>query len=114
MVGENLRDEDRKMDETISGILRLGVSIAAVLAIVGMALYLKSSGGLPPMYKTFHAARFPKGWLEAAILMLILTPVARVLFSIFAFAQQKDTTYVVITLIVLGLLGVGWFTGYAA
>jgi uncharacterized membrane protein len=109
-----VKQEEREMDETIAGILRLGVSVAAILAVVGMAIYLKSSGDLPPMYQSFHAASFPKGWLEAAILMLIFTPVARVVFSVFAFAQQRDTTYVVITLIVLALLGIGWFTGYAA
>ena len=102
------------MDETISGILRLGVTAAAILAIVGMVIYLKSWGGLAPRYATFHEAKFPKGWLEAAILTLILTPVARVIFSIYAFAKKKDTTYVVITLIVLALLAAGWFTGYAA
>ncbi len=46
--------------------------------------------------------------------MLIMTPIARVIFSVFAFAREKDTTYVVITLIVLALLAFGWFTGYAA
>jgi uncharacterized membrane protein len=102
------------MEETIAGILRLGVSAAAILAVIGMAFYLKSFGGATPSYRVFHAATFPKGWLHASILMLILTPVARVVFSVFAFAREKDATYVAITLIVLALLTVGWFTGYAA
>ncbi len=109
-----MTDNERKIDETIARILRLGVSAAAILAIIGLAIYLKQFGGARPHYKTFHAARFPKGWLEAGILMLILTPVARVVFSIYAFARLKDPTYVVISLIVLGLLLTGWFTGYAA
>ena len=109
-----MTNNERRMDETIAGILRLGVSAAAILAIIGMALYLKASGGAVPRYQVFHAEKFPKGWLPAAILMLILTPVARVIFSIFAFAREKDTTYVAITLVVLGLLALGWFTGYAA
>jgi uncharacterized membrane protein len=99
------------MDETIAGILRVGVSVAAILAVVGMAIYLKSSGGSLTHYQVFHPAKFPKGWLPAAILMLILTPVARVAFSVYAFAKLRDKTYVVITLVVLGLLMVGWFTG---
>jgi uncharacterized membrane protein len=106
--------DDREMDQTISLILRLGVSAAAILTVVGFVIYLKASGGLPPMYSRFHAAKFPRGWLEAGILMLILTPVARVIFSVYAFARAKDPTYVVITLIVLALLAVGWFTGQAA
>jgi uncharacterized membrane protein len=102
------------MDETIAGILRLGVSVAAVLALVGTALYLKTSGGATPRYQIFHATAPAKGWLHAAILMLILTPVARVAFSAYAFAKANDITYLLITLIVLALLAVGWFTGYAA
>ncbi len=105
--------DERRMDETISGILRFGVSAAAILTVIGLVIYLKASGGLPPDYATFRAAKFPKGWLEAGILMLILTPVARVMFSVYAFARLKDTTYVVICLIVLGLLAAGWFTGQA-
>jgi uncharacterized membrane protein len=105
--------DDRRMDETISGILRFGVSAAAILTLVGFVIYLKASGGSLPNYGTFHAAKFPKGWMAGGILMLILTPVARVLFSVFAFAKMKDFTYVVICLIVLGLLAVGWFTGAA-
>jgi uncharacterized membrane protein len=39
------------------------------------------------------------------VLLLIATPVARVVFSIVAFLQQRDGKYVVVTLIVLaGLL----------
>jgi uncharacterized membrane protein len=102
------------MEETIAGILRLGVSVAAILAVIGMVLYLKSSGGATPRYQVFHAAPPSKGWLHAAILMLILTPVARVAFSAYAFAKENDIAYLLIALIVLALLGFGWFTGYAA
>jgi uncharacterized membrane protein len=36
--------------------------------------------------------------------LLIATPVARVAFSVVAFALQRDRTYVVVTLIVLAVL----------
>jgi uncharacterized membrane protein len=36
--------------------------------------------------------------------LLIATPVARVLFTVFAFAYERDWTYVAVTLIVLTLL----------
>ena len=42
--------------------------------------------------------------IQLGLLLLIATPVARVAFSVFAFAKQRDWTFVVITLIVLGLL----------
>jgi len=45
-----------------------------------------------------------RSWIQLGLLVLIATPVARVLFSIFAFAAQRDRTYVAITLIVATVL----------
>jgi uncharacterized membrane protein len=51
------------------------------------------------------ALRFSsRGVIQLGLLLLVATPVARVIFSVFAFARQRDFTYVVITLIVLGVL----------
>jgi uncharacterized membrane protein len=41
---------------------------------------------------------------QFGLLLLIATPVARVAFSVFAFALQRDKTFVAITLLVLGTL----------
>jgi uncharacterized membrane protein len=42
--------------------------------------------------------------MQLGLLLLIATPVARVAFSLFAFAMQRDRLYVVVTLAVLGVL----------
>jgi uncharacterized membrane protein len=42
--------------------------------------------------------------IQLGLLLLIATPVARVLFSAIAFALERDYLYVLITLIVLGIL----------
>ncbi len=42
--------------------------------------------------------------IQLGLLLLIATPVARVIFSAIAFAIEHDYMYVVITLIVLGIL----------
>jgi uncharacterized membrane protein len=42
--------------------------------------------------------------MQLGLLLLIATPVARVAFSLAAFAIQRDRLYVVVTLIVLGVL----------
>src|ERR1700674_2916004 len=102
--------DDRKMDDTIAAILRTGVSVAAVLVVIGAAIYLRDVGNMRPAYGTFRAAKYRPGLMEAGLLLLILTPVARVVFSIYAFAIEKDSMYVGITLVVLALLAVGWFT----
>ena len=44
------------------------------------------------------------GIMQLGLLLLIATPVARVAFSLFAFAIQRDRLYVVVTLAVLGVL----------
>ncbi len=46
----------------------------------------------------------PRFWIQLGLLFLIATPVARVVFSIGAFAAQSDGAYVVITLIVAAIL----------
>ena len=47
------------------------------------------------------------GFLGApTVLVLVATPVARVAFSVLAFAAQRDRKYVAITLCVLAVLGV--------
>jgi uncharacterized membrane protein len=54
-----------------------------------------------------------RGLVQLGLLLLVATPVARVVLSVFAFARQRNPTYVVLTLIVLAVLIyslVGWHT----
>jgi uncharacterized membrane protein len=44
------------------------------------------------------------GILQLGLLLLIATPIARVVFSVFAFALEGDRMYVTFTLIVLSVL----------
>ncbi|MBH8561633.1 DUF1634 domain-containing protein [Nostoc sp. CENA67] len=45
------------------------------------------------------------GIIQLGLLLLIITPVARVAFSLLAFMRQRDSMYILITVIVLvGLL----------
>jgi uncharacterized membrane protein len=44
------------------------------------------------------------GILQLGLLLLIATPIARVVFSVFAFALEGDRMYVLFTLIVLSVL----------
>jgi len=45
-----------------------------------------------------------RGIIQFGLLLLIATPVARVAFSIFGFAQERDRMYVVFTVIVFSIL----------
>jgi len=42
--------------------------------------------------------------IQLGVVLLIATPIARILFSVFAFTVEKDYLYIVITLIVLGVI----------
>jgi uncharacterized membrane protein len=46
-----------------------------------------------------------RGFIHLDLMLLVATPVARVIISVTAFALQRDWTYVVITMIVLAVLG---------
>lgn len=49
-------------------------------------------------------ASHSRGIIEAGLLVLIATPVARVLFSVIGFTRQRDYAYVGVTLVVLTVL----------
>ena len=116
----DLRAEDKRVEEIIGALLRTGVILAAAVVLIGGVFYLARYGSSPAHYGIFRGepsdlshilailrdalALHPRGILQLGILLLIATPVARVIFTVFAFAHERDWTYVVITLIVLTLL----------
>lgn len=46
----------------------------------------------------------PVALIALGLVVLVLTPVARVLFALLAFAEQRDRLYVIFSLIVLCVL----------
>ena len=52
-----------------------------------------------------------RGLIQLGVLLLIATPVARVAFSVYVFARQRDRLYIVVTLAVLVLLLLSLFAG---
>ncbi|GAA6615197.1 DUF1634 domain-containing protein [Scytonema sp. NUACC26] len=116
---------DQQVEITISTLLRFGVTLAAAIVIVGGILYLVHHGYETPEDRVFRGkpadlrqipgilndalALRGQGIIQLGILLLILTPVARVAFSVFAFWQQRDRLYIIVTLIVLVVLIHGLF-----
>jgi uncharacterized membrane protein len=111
---------DIQVERSISVLLISGVMLAAAVVLLGGILYLAHQGGEHPDYHVFHGvpadlrspvmvvrnafAGRPDAIIQLGLLLLILTPVARVLFSIFAFLSERDYMYVVLTVIVLAVL----------
>jgi uncharacterized membrane protein len=116
---------EERMDRVIAVLLRSGVLLAGGLVLAGAAIHLARHGGEPADFRVFRAApqelRGPAGILRLALggtgrglillglLVLVATPVARVVFSVFAFAAQRDRTYVLVALVVLAALAVSFF-----
>ena len=120
---------DRRMDLVIGNLLRSGVVLSATIVLFGALIYLVRHGHSPTEYRVFHSepsdlrsvrgilrdalALRGRGIIQLGLLFLIATPVARVAFSIFGFAEEHDRMYVVVASIVLlvlaySLIGSTW------
>ena len=111
---------DRQVERSVSTLLKTGVSLAATVVFLGGILYLMHRGSVRPDYHVFRGepvelrkpslvirgafAGRPDAIIQFGLLLLILTPVARVAFSVAAFADEHDRMYVIMTIIVLGVL----------
>ena len=119
---------DQRIEEIVGDLLRVGVIVAAIVVLAGGSVYLVRYGGTTPDYRVFHGEPADlrsvsgivtdalelrsRGIIQLGLLLLLATPVARVVFSIFAFAHQRDLTYVFITSIVLVILLYSLASGY--
>lgn len=117
------------MEVAMGMLLRIGVIAAAVLVAIGGALVLRHPASPVPNYTVFHppgehtataSANVPfrsiSGVIEhlgsgsggsiiaLGLLVLIATPIARVVFAIVGFARERDWLYTVVSLIVLAIL----------
>jgi uncharacterized membrane protein len=71
----------------------------------GVPLGLNTVGGVLQGLKDFRA----RAIIQLGVLLMIATPVLRVVFCIGAFAMERDWLYTVIAVIVLGALMYGMF-----
>jgi uncharacterized membrane protein len=111
---------DREIDLIIAKILRWGVALSAAIVAAGGVWYLAESAGTRPPFGRFAGVSgiraltslpAPEVVILAGLLLLIATPVARVIFSMVAFAMEKDWAYVGITAVVLAVLAYSIITG---
>ena len=117
-------EADLKMELSISRMLRVGVSLAGLVVLIGSGLYLAQAHGVVPDYRHFHgiaspADRLPplfdmhhpdsRSIIHLGILLLIATPILRVAFCVYSFAKQRDKLYVAISTIVLTVLLYSFF-----
>lgn len=114
-------EEMNKIELIIGHVLRLGVITAAIVIILGLVLALFTgqtgypAGTFPTTFTAiFHGVLIfkPFAITMLGLFLLILTPVLRVIVSIYAFAKEDDQMYVWITTLVLVILLFAMWIGY--
>jgi len=118
---------DHDLDLSIAAMLGFGVSLAALVVFAGGLLSLRHPWSAIPDYSHFHAAGAslqtfagvlhgvrllsPENIIQLGLIILIATPVARVIFCLVGFARQRDGLYVFISSAVLAILLYGLTKG---
>ena len=114
------RTKDQSVELAIGNLLRTGVVCSAAVVLCGAIVYLARNGASAADYHVFRGEPADlrsvtgiiedalslrgRGIIQLGLLMLIGTPVARVVFSIWGFAAERDPLYVVVATIVLVIL----------
>ncbi|MGB3327389.1 MAG: DUF1634 domain-containing protein [Thermomicrobiales bacterium] len=122
--------EVRSMELWVSYTLRIGVTIAAIVILFGVILYviqgssgaghLQSMDDLKPGQKNTIDVSWSSIWnglkdfqsiaiIQVGLLILLLTPVTRVALTLLLFLQDRDRIFAVITATVLAILLLGFF-----
>ena len=116
---------DARMEAMMGRLLQIGVVAAAAIVAIGGLLYVAHHGGEHVAYNRFRPMPLnlgrpesvaasvrnsgSSGLLEAGILVLIATPICRVIFALISFALQRDRLYVFVSAVVLAALLFGLF-----
>jgi len=111
---------DERRSRAVGRLLRAGVTLAAAIVAAGAVPYLAVHGLERPDYSVFRGeprilrsaagivrdalSGDSRGILQLGILILIATPVARVVLLLADFVSDRDRLYVAVTAAVLGVL----------
>lgn len=117
---QTTKQEMEQIENTIGKILRYGVLLSSLVMIIGLILYIIM--GSTGYSETFHYRSInelfngiislkPYAIMMLGLLMLILTPVLRVVVSIYSFYKEHDYLYVYITALVLIILIISFIIG---
>jgi uncharacterized membrane protein len=107
-------DAHHTAERWTSRVLRLGVWISASLVILGLLIATISPSSIMPLPsnpslsdladRVFSASFDPITLMFVGLVMLMFTPVLRVITAIFGFAVERDWRFVFVSSIVLLLL----------
>ena len=107
----------RTLNEVVHHVLTFGLALSTVLILIGLALDLMDHRPLPTEVPGVAEALRrtvtlrPSGFLTLGILVLVATPILRVIGSTLAFLYERDWRYAAITFFVLVVVSLSLFLG---
>jgi uncharacterized membrane protein len=110
-------DKEHQIDHLIHYTLLAGVSTSAILLILGLLIMLVRDAprpeAAPPLSEILRQAFMGNGTdlIYLGLLLLMITPVARVMMLIYGYARIGWWRFALISLLVLLLLGIGLTLG---
>jgi uncharacterized membrane protein len=118
---------DGSLEVTLGNLLRWGTIVSAAVVLAGGCLFLATHGHEAPHYATFTGETSPlrsvreivaeaaelrgRAIIQLGLLLLVATPIARVVGALVGFALRRDRSYVVISALVLSALLYGLLAG---
>ena len=97
MIDRAVEDEEiERLEIQVGRLLHLGVAVATVCLTAGLALWLAAGGRSATLL------------LTAGLIVLMLTPLARVAASLAAYVKLGDWFFALTTLLVLSVLVAAW------
>jgi len=110
-------DKERQVDHLIHYTLLAGVSISAILLILGLLIILVRNTPCPevtPSLSEILRQAFMAngaGLIYLGLLLLMITPVARVMMLVYGYARVGWWRFASVSLLILLLLGTGFVLG---
>ncbi len=121
--------KDKDMQLLLGQVLRAGTIVSVSVVFIGGVLFLVRHGHTVADYRTFKGipdfVRNPSGIMygilsfkgqaiiQLGIVLLIATPILRVIFSAIGFVLEKDYLYLGISLLVLSIIFFSALSGHA-
>jgi uncharacterized membrane protein len=118
-----MNEQDQQLETNMGHLLRAGVVVCCTIVAAGAVLYILKDGSATSSYTHFTGepadlksiagvlkqtrAGSAKGIIQLGALLMIATPVLRVVFAVVGFARMKDWKFTAVSAVVLALLAYG-------
>jgi uncharacterized membrane protein len=120
VAGEDMSFDDSRMELIMGRLLQVGVLLSSTCVLLGGGLLLHEHirdrvdyrvfVSEPATLRTVHGlvlglrAGRPEAMIQLGVLLLIATPIARVVFALVSFVIERDRLYVGISVVILAVL----------